>query len=427
MPFPHGRRIGLFVSALVCLLWGEWGTAQESLRVRAAVSPEKCFVGQKFLLTIDVMTTEFFTGQPAIQIPKIAAVALLPDPLSKGPLTDTIQGTTYSGVSFHFVGFPLKPGQIEIPPCLITTFQNDDQGRRLEKHPIMIPCQLEAILPPGAEELSSLICTPKLETTISWDPPLSMDHVSVKLGDALTRTVTLTAPDVLGMVLPPLPQVSLSGLRAYPAPAIVKDDLHEEDLVGKRVETVTYVCQQPGHYELPEILIPWYDTRNHLLRQAKIPRLIIDVTAPPVAAASPSSSAHGKGTTFWLAFMGSVLALNGMALVLRKRLHVFARSREQLLFSAVGQACHSNRPRDAAQAILKWIAELGIDPGASPFASLSANTSSPKLTCELQCLDEATIAPDSDWQGGPLWHELKQIRRKRRQPRFHSMELPQLN
>lgn len=54
-----------------------------------------------------------------------------------------------------------------------------------------------------------------------------------------------------------------TGLGVYPKPPVVEDAMQRGEFTGQRVETVTYICEQPGTYTLPALTIPallrWLD------------------------------------------------------------------------------------------------------------------------------------------------------------------------
>ena len=88
--------------------------------------------------------------------------------------------------------------------------------------------RFEAGIPPEAADLPYFISTTglRLEQLFDHQPE------SLKVGDAFTRTITVTVNDALSMVLPPLPADPLPGLAVYSDPPRVRDEGGER---GERI------------------------------------------------------------------------------------------------------------------------------------------------------------------------------------------------
>ena len=119
--------------------------------------------------------------------------------------------------------------------------------------------------------------TRELRVDETWHP---QSH-KARVGDAFTRTVTLMASDVPGMMFPALPLIKMEGLAVYPKPPSVQDQVERGDLTGKRTETVTYMCERPGQYTLPALVIPWWDLKNHQLMRVTLPAVTLEVDPVP--------------------------------------------------------------------------------------------------------------------------------------------------
>jgi hypothetical protein len=130
---------------------------------------------------------------------------------------------------------------------------------------------------PSAEHLPGLISTHELRLTQTW--VLEPKQVA-RLGDAFTRTLTLSAPDVPGIVFPPLPLAPVDGLAVYPQQPVVQDQVERGTFLGTRTQTVTYVCERPGVVILPAVHLPWWDVQQQQLLQVSLPALTLEIVAP---------------------------------------------------------------------------------------------------------------------------------------------------
>jgi hypothetical protein len=132
-----------------------------------------------------------------------------------------------------------------------------------------------------------------------WQPEPSQ----FKVGDPITRTITLTAAGLSEAQLPKLTMTVPQGLKVYPDQDELHTGLNNERLVSQKVVNFAIVASQPGEYHLPEITIPWWNTVTNKAEVAKISGQKItvlpnpDVFQPPVAAIPNSEAERPTSTT----------------------------------------------------------------------------------------------------------------------------------
>jgi hypothetical protein len=125
-----------------------------------------------------------------------------------------------------------------------------------------------------------------------WQPEPS----KFKVGDPITRTITLTAAGLSEAQLPKLTMAVPQGLKVYPDQDEMHTGLNNERLVSQKIVNFAIVASQPGEYQLPEIAIPWWNTVTNKVEIAKIAGQKItvlpnpDVIQPPVAAIPTSET-----------------------------------------------------------------------------------------------------------------------------------------
>ena len=74
----------------------------------------------------------------------------------------------------------------------------------------------------------------------------------------------------------------------------VLDQSERGTLSGKRLDSVTYVCQRPGKFLIPATRLSWFDLRTQQLQVIDLPaRTVTAEPSPSVAAAKPLSSVAG--------------------------------------------------------------------------------------------------------------------------------------
>jgi hypothetical protein len=81
-----------------------------------------------------------------------------------------------------------------------------------------------------------------------------------KVGEPITRTITLTAVGLSEEQLPEITMQVPQGLKVYPDQAKLHTGLNNERLVSQKVVNFAIVASKAGEYQLPEISIPWWNT-----------------------------------------------------------------------------------------------------------------------------------------------------------------------
>jgi MoxR-vWA-beta-propeller ternary system protein len=77
-----------------------------------------------------------------------------------------------------------------------------------------------------------------------------------------------------------------------------------------RPETVTYICEHPGQFTLPALVIPWWDLKNQQLMRVTLPAVTLEVEPGPVQSTdttAPSAAAPGRWWLWWT--LGAMLLL----------------------------------------------------------------------------------------------------------------------
>ena len=123
-----------------------------------------------------------------------------------------------------------------------------------------------------------------------WQPQASQ----FKVGEPITRTVTLTAAGLSEEQLPEITMQVPKGLKVYPDQAELHTGLNNERLVSQKVINFAIVASQAGEYQLPAITIPWWNTVTNKAEITKIAAQTITVLPnadiAPVATPQPPNT-----------------------------------------------------------------------------------------------------------------------------------------
>ena len=432
--------LGRCLLPLLLLVLYPWSAgAADTVRVRASLAQKDAvWVGQKVTLQLTVLTSTWFSHEPTVHLPQVSSVALFEKPIVKRPESDSIDGETWSGIYLEFFVFPLRPGEHVIPSFPIRATPALPGGTPQEVEVQTPELRLIAKLPPGAEDFTVLITTTELTVDERWEPQIG----PAKVGDAFTHVVRLQAPDVVGMALPPLPELKLNGLGIYPKAPEVHDQLSRGDLIGERQEAVTYICEKPGTYTVPSIVIPWWDVDEQQLKRAVLPAVTFTVAPNPALASAEGGSDALATARSPLLTWGAIAGLGVLILVAvsvwlwRQRLsqhwHAWSRHRaesETGLFARLQQACHSGNATQTFSTLMLWLDCLHDGAESATIEEFVQQCGNPDLAQELEALQLVVVTPATPWSGVRLAQMLRQVRQtiRRRHLSGARSPLPQLN
>ncbi|MHC4943880.1 MAG: BatD family protein, partial [Planctomycetota bacterium] len=410
-------------------------TAAEPALVRSKlVTEEIVWVGQKVVLVVELLAEGRFAGTPKFELPNLPGVVIF-KPAERPQLsTETIGETSYTVQRHEFAIFAQRAGPVVIPAFKVrfsaaagfVGVEPKDYGLKTSEH------RFDAKMPPGAEELATIISTRDLVVEEQWEPE---PGEGAKVGDAFTRSVTFRAPDVPGMAFPPLPSMEIEGLGIYAKAPMVRDRTERGEFTGERVEKVTYVFERHGPATLPAIVIHWWDLDAEELKRVELPGNEFMVKQSVVA-----KDEWGGETSYAFYVFGAllVLLLLGGGAIFKYRATVLERlaawrarrdEREAAYFKRVMQACQSRDPKAALNALMRWIDRIDEASTIPTLSEFIKRCSDLALEHEVNALQDAALQEQGEWQGAPLAAVLGRFRKKSKRvaARVKTNPLPALN
>ena len=296
---------------MLCAIWlftGSAVRAAEPIILRTSVTPEDAWLGQKIVLHVDVLARDGWAQLKKVGDAEVHGAYLLRLETQGTRLNETIDGDNYTGQRYEFMLFAQRAGKLTVPPVPVDVeVRSWGAGGGIQVHRLSTPLtELVARTPPGAEGIRGLITTSSLTASQKWEPGLD----SAQVGDAIKRTITMRATDVSGMAFRPMLHRAIENLGIYPGEPTVEDEFARGALTGTRVETVTYVFERPGEFEVPGIVLSWWDVRNRELKHLELPGLSLRVSGGATAESVPvDQSTQQKSTRLqWLALLASLIA-----------------------------------------------------------------------------------------------------------------------
>jgi hypothetical protein len=389
--------IGL-LPVLMCCASIDYVLAADNIILRTAVTPAEAWVGQKVVLHVDVLAKDGWAQLIKVSDAEVHGAYLLRLETQGTRLGETIDGAGYSGQRYEFMLFAQRDGNITVPAVLVEVEVKTwgvAGGNRIER--MLLPeAAFNARTPPGAEGLRGLISTRKFTAQQNWDAEMR----SATVGDAIKRRITLRAEDVSGMAFAPLQYGEIAGVGIYPGEPAVDDSFARGDLAGSRLETVTYVFEQAGDVELPDVHLYWWDVGAEELQQIVLPGLSLSVIGGALAesGAERGEEPQPYKRRAWLALLAViivVIATLGFGSKLAERRAAWRKSRKErevVYFRQVRRSARSGDQRAVLRATMRWLDRINASSRPAQLNQFLRRHGESQLQTNVLDLDKSGIA-----------------------------------
>ncbi|MBU3071218.1 BatD family protein [Aestuariicella sp. G3-2] len=267
--------------------------------IEAELDKQQGYVQEQFLYTIRLFTSVDLNG---LDRGELKIKNALVKPVSESQFQRTIKGVPYGVVETTYAIFPQQSGSLEIPSTIWTVSVQNRRGYsydpflrqggqqlRLRTSPEVI--QIDA--KPGNYPADEWLPARNIQLTQSW----SQSPDDFKVGEPITRSITIRAEGLMASQLPPLELQDLSDVKYYPDKPQSDESIASDGVTTTKTESYAIVPSQAGKITLPAITLHWWDTQAKQVREASVPAQTIIVT-DPLAGQSPSESNLSEGSAF---------------------------------------------------------------------------------------------------------------------------------
>jgi hypothetical protein len=146
------------------------------------------------------------------------------------------------------------------------------------------------VRPQPAGTASPWLPAKSLTLAEGWSP----NPPVLRVGEPVTRTLTITAQGLTNAQLPDLQPPVPAGVKVYPDQAQGKTRPEGDTLVAQKVLKSALVPSRPGELALAEVRLPWWNTETGKLQVARLPAHTFEVLPAAVVVSAQSSAAGSK-------------------------------------------------------------------------------------------------------------------------------------
>ncbi|TRW90290.1 BatD family protein [Candidatus Methylobacter oryzae] len=405
----------------------------DDLFLEVEVTPESPYVQSQVLYTVKLYR-RVEIAQATLSEPELgdAVVEKLGD---DNNYTTQVNGVNYVITERKYAIFPQKSGSLTIKPLVLSAevvantrpnfngFFNSQMTKT--KKILSKPVTLNVKPAPATFTGNHWLSAEQLVLKEEW----SGDNQQMKVGEPLTRTLTLLAK---GATVGQLPELNTGKidiqLKTYPDQPVLQEQKKPEGLIAFREEKIAIIPSKAGFYKLPAIEIPWFNSQSQKMEIARIPETRITVLdavgaeqmpaapearvaeqqPPKIEPSAPvAAQPQQQNIWFWIAlFFGSGwLATLAYFLVKRPaKKSVVEKSPVEIRLEdnikKLKKACADNNAMAAKDALLAW--------GRQKYGVVNlgaiADLSDARLRDEIRYLSQTLYGNGADqWQGKKLF------------------------
>ena len=364
------------------------------------------------------------------------------DLLDQKQFSQVEDGRNWQIIEWAYAIFADQAGSIEIPPQVFSGVVGSNRsvydpfgtsGQRVLARSEAIQV---AVTP--AESQQNWLPASELLIESEWPSLEESDSNEIRVGEPITRNITIAAVGQRMESIPPLADFSSESFKQYADQPQLFEQTREDALIGVRRESAAIVPTKAGEMVLPEVRIPWWDTDEGAWKEAVLPEERINVLeaetsaslAPPQSFSDPvtleaNSNQLLVSDPFWK-WVSATMTLISVILAwillrTRSRGYVPAPAEKQTTgVDANEQRCWAQLQKDIKKAnpaevrasLERWCRAKWPTQSGSALANLSSRLSGAAKE-ELKNLDRAIYGnqTDAEVQMNDLAKELRNLRK----------------
>lgn len=418
---------------------------RQDVFIRVEAEPESPYVQQQVLYTV-----KLFLGvnvaNAGLSEPELSnSDAVLRKLGDDREYRTSVNGRNYQVFERRYVIFPQQSGSLTVRPVqfhgtVVTRRRgffdpfSGSSGQRLRRLSPSVELQVRPV--PDNFHGAHWLPAESLTLEQSWSP-----HPPVfKVGEPVTRTLTVTAGGLTAAQLPELDAPVPAALKRYPDQPALDDEQRAGGVTGRRTEKTALVPTRPGRYTLPPVELTWWNTKTGKPETARLPEQTIEVQpaaggggeapavpdaagdapAPqpaPADAGEPAPAGGGPGLWPWLSLALALAWLATLALWWRQvhggaaQSHPAAPAPSQpdpkQALRALREACQTNHAENAKQALLAWGRARWPEERIYNLSAVARQVGGEAAERIQQLNDRLYRGTAGDWEGEPLWQAIR--------------------
>ncbi|MCW5589391.1 MAG: protein BatD [Legionellales bacterium] len=420
----------------------------DDLIIKNTINLQSAYVQQQILYQVELYATSALANawQDAKLTPPQANDMIVQQLGNYHYHQTTLNGKQYLVATVNYALFPQKSGTYTITPPqfhgnAIVSPSSQQLQQSLFNNTPFYSTSIKPLAARGKEITIDVQPQPAAFTGKTWLPAqqLSVEESwssspqHLKIGQPITRTITIKAIGLTAEQLPSLPTAAFDHVNSYPDLPQLQTQPSAQGVIGSRSEKWVYVPTQAGKINLPAITLPWWNTNTNQLEIAQIPAYTLTVSGQAATTALPAPSNHSAISTvtpsqkpaftthkinslsaswsIWIAMLFAGLWLVTLGLWLfsrRKKSHNPSPTSDVVSLKAsrakIKQACYQQNPQQLKEALIAWAQARWHKKQLLSLGQINEKIGDDPLAEEIKRLDYVLYSGGKmTWDGQHFW------------------------
>ena len=211
--------------------------------------------------------------------------------------SEILNGKRYRIIERDFIIIPQRSGEFTIngPIFQGDVITNSRQSfgffNRTETVSRVGPVQKLSVLPIPNSVSGAFLPSEFVDLHQEW----STEPDEWRVGEPVTRTITLTAVGLTESLLPDINDEYPPDIKTYPDQASTATAENDQSLVAQRTESIALIPSRSGQYVLPPVKVEWFNVATENIEVAELPARSITVLPAINSANSNQQSSPSTG------------------------------------------------------------------------------------------------------------------------------------
>lgn len=439
------------------------GKPNDTIFLEVTVAPKETWVQAQIIYTVRLYHSVNLSNASLTE-PKLNDADAVIEKLGKDSEFNTrVDGKQYRIIERRYAIFPQRSGNLTIEPVVFngqflqnsTRFMRDPfavnvRNKRVTSDAVNIKINAA----PGTQKANTWLPAKNIKLSEEWQD----GSPEFRVGESVTRTLTLVADGLTAAQLPELATVAPKGFKQYPDQPLLEDKKISTGITGSRQQKVALIPIKPGRYTLPEINLKWWNTKTKREETAHLPSRNIQVLAAldstlPEAnlpqgmvgqdtespenisneitdATNPDNNIVAQaGYWPWVSLVLIIGWLSTLFMLWPSRKHNTQDTKieENNIMQSrkdaerkLKQACAENDAHAAKEALLLWGKSIFPDNPPSSLTALGKDISG-NIANQLIVLNKALYSQlGNEWTSKNLWEDIKRYKHEPKKNVSHS-------
>jgi hypothetical protein len=278
---------------------------KQDIFMRSNLSSEEAYVGQMLIYRVKLyLALELQRGVLSAPVLDGAQIKQLGEDKDSNEI---VNGKRYRVIERAYAIIADQPGELTIDGAsfsgdvLVQAKRNGGMFSFNESRPTQTQAPKSVVLinPEPVEYQGQWLVSDLVVLKEDWPEA----QVEYKVGDPITRTISLLASNADETSLPDIRLSTPAELKTYPEKAQRKSFVRDKQMVSQLTQTTAIVATKAGTYTLPQIKVPWWNPHLRQQQYATLPARTVVVTggaiAEPINIHQPSNTVNTTTAGYW--------------------------------------------------------------------------------------------------------------------------------